>query len=207
MTEGPRVDVYVGPEKKHYRLPKKMLCENSSYFDQCFNGSFIEGQTQSLQLKEDKVELFEIILKLMYTGKVEEDEIEHDTFVTYTESFRQCIAFIEYLDKYDLTLGCVAAIEKSIEHGLRALVRHKDLEEVLRGDDIALIFRVAPPGSPVRGSIAQAVLTFGNTKPWEKQEQDVPGYAAEILAQLRSGNNIGKWRSSFEPSEKTRVWR
>lgn len=38
MISGPKVDIYVGPTKKHYSLPKLLLCHYSTYFDRCFNG-------------------------------------------------------------------------------------------------------------------------------------------------------------------------
>jgi len=45
MLSGPRVDIYVGEKKKHYRLPKLMLCHYWPFFDKCFNVHFQEGQT------------------------------------------------------------------------------------------------------------------------------------------------------------------
>ena len=41
---GPKVDIYVGPKSKHYRVPKDILCYYSTYFDRCFNGQVKEAK-------------------------------------------------------------------------------------------------------------------------------------------------------------------
>jgi len=65
---GPLVDVYVGPEKKRYPLPKPLLIHHSKFFEKCFNGQFKEGQTQKLGLPEDKVFHFETLVEHMSRG-------------------------------------------------------------------------------------------------------------------------------------------
>jgi hypothetical protein len=68
MISGPKVDLYVGPSKKHYHLPKLLLCHYSDFFDSCFNGGFIETLSQTLYLPEDRIEDFEILLEFMLRG-------------------------------------------------------------------------------------------------------------------------------------------
>lgn len=72
MPAGPQVDVYVGSAKKHYLLLKLLLCYYSRFFDKCFNGPFIEGQTQKLDLPDDRVGFFEIMLECTLHGKVQD---------------------------------------------------------------------------------------------------------------------------------------
>jgi hypothetical protein len=66
----PRVDIYVGPEKKHYSVPKEIICSQSDYFRRCFNGGSKEAEEQKLYLDEDKVEDFEILLEYVLSGQV-----------------------------------------------------------------------------------------------------------------------------------------
>jgi hypothetical protein len=68
MISGPKVDLYIGPSKKHYNLPKLLLCHYSDFFDSCFNGGFIETLSQTLYLPEDRIEDFEILLEVMLRG-------------------------------------------------------------------------------------------------------------------------------------------
>ena len=68
MISGPKVDLYVGPTKKHYNLPKLLLCHYSDFFDSCFNSGFYETLSQTLYLPEDRIEEFEILLEFMLRG-------------------------------------------------------------------------------------------------------------------------------------------
>lgn len=65
------VEVYLksNPEKK-YTLSKDLLCSRSDFFDACFNGNFLEGQTQVVHLDEEiQAETFEMLLQWLYTSK------------------------------------------------------------------------------------------------------------------------------------------
>jgi hypothetical protein len=68
MISGPKVDLYVGPSKKHYNLPKLLLCHYSDFFDSYFNASSTETPSQTLYLPEDRIEDFEILLEFMLRG-------------------------------------------------------------------------------------------------------------------------------------------
>ena len=59
---GPKVDIYIGPKSKHYRVPKDILCYNSTYFDRCFNGQVKEAKEQKLSLPEDRPEFFQRVI-------------------------------------------------------------------------------------------------------------------------------------------------
>ena len=98
MISGPKVDVYVGPNKKHYNLPKLLLCHYSDFFDVCFSGNFAEGQSQKLELPDDQVEEFEILLEYMLRGSsmksINFTEVLKDPFLRYRmdlwNDFRKC---------------------------------------------------------------------------------------------------------------------
>jgi len=36
------VDLYIGPEKRHFRAHKKLLCSKVPYFEKMFKGQFLE---------------------------------------------------------------------------------------------------------------------------------------------------------------------
>ncbi|KAH9222811.1 hypothetical protein DL95DRAFT_380561, partial [Leptodontidium sp. 2 PMI_412] len=90
---GPKVDVIVGKDKKHYSLPKDLLCYHSRYFDRCFNGGFKEAEEQKLELLEDSVEDFEILLEFMLQGSVPDVIHTRGTVAT-------CMDMIAYADKF-----------------------------------------------------------------------------------------------------------
>ena len=201
LNEGPRVDIYVGAEKKHYSLPKNLLCSSSSYFDRCFNGGFTEGQTQKLTLEEDNVDHWEILLEFMYSGKVETTAVDFGELPDQNH-IRQCINFIEYTDKYGLG-GASLAVHDCLRRSLRkeypiSSRMHLLATFILKTGLIELVFRVAPPGSKLRTLVARAALASGIDR-FKKQESEVHGYPAELLVQLRIGpNDLDYWKNPLQ---------
>jgi hypothetical protein len=110
---GPLVDVYVGPEKKHYPLPKLLLIHHSKFFEKCFNGQFKEGQTQKLDLPEDKAFHFDILIEYMSRGNpsLVINATGNKAFI-----IGQCMDFIQYAGKYDLWEATSAVYERLIRH-------------------------------------------------------------------------------------------
>jgi hypothetical protein len=66
--KGPKVIIKV--EDKEYELPKKLLCDASSFFDRAFNGNFKEGNEQKMELKETTKTCFELAIQWMFSGKI-----------------------------------------------------------------------------------------------------------------------------------------
>src|ERR1039457_3672960 len=99
MMSGPQVDLYVGPDRKHYRLPKDLLCFYSSVFDGALNGHFREAREQVMELPEDDVEDFDVLEEFVVKGHASEilscEEAGED-------AAKKCIHFLKYADKYDL---------------------------------------------------------------------------------------------------------
>ncbi|KAI9703687.1 MAG: hypothetical protein M1836_007457 [Candelina mexicana] len=71
VLSGSKVDVYVGPNRVHFQLPKDVLCRQSSYFDKALNGDFREGKEQRLELPHEDVKTFKRLLKWMLTGRLD----------------------------------------------------------------------------------------------------------------------------------------
>ena len=160
MLSGPKVDVYVGTERKHYNLPKLLLCHYSKFLDRCFNGPFLEGETQRLSLPKDKVPHFEVLLGYMLYGKVPDPQ-EFES--ACGGSVKDHIGFLEYADKYDL--GVVSAvIFEPLKERLHLLATNcwaqgsaPEIESMIV-DYIEAIFRFTPDGSPLRSLITRAAL-------------------------------------------------
>jgi hypothetical protein len=190
MISGPKVDIYVGSRKKHYNVPKLLLCHYSSYFDCCFNGSFKEAKTQKLELPEDKVEDFEILLEYMLRGTITE-------CILFTQKqgqpIQRCMNFLEYADRYSVREAYNAVHEplKKILEDAAALHDEglfKGIFRTITPSDIELVFRVAPKDSPLRSLVTKGALAaMGSFKSdaFKKQEQEVDGFAAELLFQIR----------------------
>jgi BTB/POZ domain len=181
MIAGPRVDIYVGRAKKHYCLPKLLLCHYSDYFQRCFNGNFIEARNQKLNLPDDDVADFSILLEYMLHGSMPSPlEME----LTGQEAITRCMAFLEYADKYNL-----GAIGDVICEPLRKAA-HKYGGGKIEVSHIELVFRVSPADSLLRTLIAEAALSTygikGCISKFPKQLGETPGFAILLLKQIAS---------------------
>jgi hypothetical protein len=66
MTE--MVDLYVGPEKKHFRIHKALLCKKIPYFEKMFSGGFKECLEGVGTFPEDNPDSFDGLIKWVYSG-------------------------------------------------------------------------------------------------------------------------------------------
>ncbi|KAE8448423.1 hypothetical protein EG329_009488 [Mollisiaceae sp. DMI_Dod_QoI] len=156
LISGPRVDVYIGPSKEHYSLPKNLLCYYSKFFDRCFNNVFEEGQTQKLELPEDTVEDFDILLEYMthttvsssakVVSAIEEDAFDH------------CIAFLQYIDKYDMKEVTIA-VHDSMEKIIKNRPSNRRGAKLATGNNIEIVFSTTSPCSLLRDLIVNTALS------------------------------------------------
>lgn len=211
MITGPRVDVYVGTTKKHYCLPKLLLCHYSDFFDCCFNGEFIEGQTQKLNLPEDEVVDFEVLLEYMLYGNMPRPlkMVEKGP-----AAVKRCMDFLVYADKYNLGVICDGAIYKPLKAALTENYTTPTVNNKIRvkgppkitAIEIGLTFRIAPAGSSLRKLVAQASLSaIGVHKSckFAEQEEQIDGFASEFLQQLVSSVERLTWRDPLTDKIRT----
>ncbi|KAI1610601.1 hypothetical protein EDD36DRAFT_329602 [Exophiala viscosa] len=78
FTASPVITVIVGPEKKIYKLHRKLLVEKSPFFDNCLNSRMKESFTNEVVLPEDSYRGFELVADWIYSEKVPYIEISGD---------------------------------------------------------------------------------------------------------------------------------
>ncbi|KAH7418318.1 hypothetical protein BKA64DRAFT_635451 [Cadophora sp. MPI-SDFR-AT-0126] len=186
LISGARVDVYVGKDKKHYVIPKDLLCYYSTYFDRCFNGEFKEAKEGKLELPEDDVQDFEILLEYMLRGVLPLDSIEaRGEAAISNDMYRRYMGIIEYADKY------------SMQHGIGELLCHSIKSTLLYNNriapgDVELIFRIFGKGASIREVITQAALSKQGPDGvvFRKQEEDIPEFAQQMLGEVRKASRI-----------------
>lgn len=69
--EGEKAKVFVGPDRICYVVPKKLLCERSSYFRPAPTGGLKEANTSESELPNIETNTFEAIVKWMMSGIIE----------------------------------------------------------------------------------------------------------------------------------------
>ncbi|EPE31712.1 POZ [Glarea lozoyensis ATCC 20868] len=56
------LNIYVGKEKRHFRVHKKILCQKIEYFDQMFNGKFCEALKSTASFPENDPVSFDVLI-------------------------------------------------------------------------------------------------------------------------------------------------
>lgn len=184
----PRVDIYVGKDKKHYSVPKGLLCYYSTYFDRCFNGKFKETKEGKLELLDDQTDNFELLLEYFLHGTVPLGDVKpRSEKGSKLDLVGRYMELLEYADKYNMQ-HCIAEVlfaplkDELIKKSDR---QNNGLYHVRTGC-VELIFRVTGKGDKLRTLITQAVLSQQgiNGITFEKQEEDIPDFAQEMLKQI-----------------------
>ncbi|TGO87130.1 hypothetical protein BPOR_0248g00040 [Botrytis porri] len=200
MVLGPKVNIVVGPEKKSFELPKDLLAYYSPVFDRSFNGNFIEDQTQTMELPEDTVEDFEVLVEYVFHHGVG-DKLSISKHGQHAAE--HCISFLKYADKYDLgyvsTLVYGALRPALIDGGASAF----------NSSFIEVVFSLTEDGNCLRELMADAALSFqgetlGNYRKsvkinFEKQEAEVEGFTSALYRQLKQSGVSCRYNAPFYP--------
>ena len=62
------VEIVAGPEKRRLMVHKRLLCQNSPYFEAAFNGNFKEASENRLELPDESSDVAEEFVFWLYTG-------------------------------------------------------------------------------------------------------------------------------------------
>ena len=68
--QGPSTNFYVGPEEKHYTIPKRLLYHFSDYGRLCLEGPFVEAGMNATWLRDVDPTIFQWLWHWLYTGKL-----------------------------------------------------------------------------------------------------------------------------------------
>lgn len=71
------VEIGTGNNAKVFHIHKDLLIFHSDYFRGAFNGSFIEATTGKIPLTDERVDVFDVVNRFIYTRELS-DEADHD---------------------------------------------------------------------------------------------------------------------------------
>lgn len=108
--------------------------------------------------------------------------------------------FITYADKYKLA-EAAAVVYEPLKRALQAeftagkvSAKRNIRSNRIEATDIELIFRVMPAGSSLRTLVTQGILSHHRMRVgFPKQEQEIDGYAAELVVQMRASFRSVRW--------------
>ncbi len=78
------VTIYVGPERKAFRVHKEVACLYSPVLRAAFNSNFIEGQTQTYTL-EGCGKAFQLVVQWMYRQSITPPATKEEAALIYTK--------------------------------------------------------------------------------------------------------------------------
>lgn len=92
LISGPAATVKVGqgPQAESFHVSRALLCNSSHYFVAALKGPFIEGQSQTIELKDEDPETFRTYVAWLYQGILKSQDIERA--LQGSQSFDQHIA-------------------------------------------------------------------------------------------------------------------
>jgi hypothetical protein len=150
LLAGPTVDIYVGVERRHWTLHRNLLRHHSAYFETEFvghevakNGNRRSGEkgNNALELPEDDPRGFELLVKWLYQGSLDDldamtDEGKYDYAVACHKLYLLC-------DKFDMVPLKNTAMDL-YRRGLNEAQLVPDPQEINE------IYRASPANSPFR---------------------------------------------------------
>ena len=67
---GPSTNFYVGPQKKHYTIPKRLIYHFSDFAKACLEGQFLEAGANAVFLPDVDPDIFQYLWQWLYTGEL-----------------------------------------------------------------------------------------------------------------------------------------
>ncbi|KAK4553720.1 hypothetical protein LTR86_009218 [Recurvomyces mirabilis] len=154
LLSGPTVEIIVGKERKKWCLHKNLLCHHSSYFEVEFDGHELpkkktngmdEGGSEKalrLELPDEDPQGFELFVKWLYQGKLEQPLDMEDEEAHYSQAV-SCQKFHRLCEKFSL-LHLANLSMDAYRLSLNTAQLVPDAEEINE------IYRSSAPGSPFR---------------------------------------------------------
>ena len=190
LLAGPTVDIFVGAERRHWTLHRNLLCHHSSYFETEFVGHEVpkkkkgEDNANELELPDDDPRGFELLVKWLYQGSLEDvsgmtDMEKYDHAVACNKLYVLC-------DKFDM----VQLKNIAMDRYRRQL---NEAQLVPDPDEINEIYRAASARSPFRRLMtniaARQIMdpeVDKDAESYRKCFENNPDFAVEMINSIRT---------------------
>ena len=139
------MDVYVGQEKRHWSLHHNLLRFHSDYFENHFNPDG-KGRNRRLELPEDDPRAFELLIKWLYQGKLDDvSEMPEEKKWDYADKCQKLYVLCNRINLPRLRNHAIDQFRKGcFEAGL-----------VPGPEEMKPIYDHTPPSSPFRKLVSQ----------------------------------------------------
>ncbi|PVH86919.1 hypothetical protein DL98DRAFT_567191 [Cadophora sp. DSE1049] len=221
MMSSEKVKIYIGQEENLYLVPRALIC----YYSASLNTHFTKdvcirkastwhkakmAKNNAKHLYDCQPEHFDMLLEGMMQGSISK------RWSSSSEAIEKCMGLVEYSGKIDMGgLVCEVVVEP-LRQAIKSSplppppanfnVPRRDIPQ--RGftvDEIKVVFKVTKPGNALRALVAQDVLSRQGLKGtvFEDVENNVPGFAAEVLKQFRKSASFWVWTDPINGLQRT----
>lgn len=190
LLSGSLVTILVGKEKRPWTLHRNLLCHHSSYFETEFIGNEVpKGKKpgdNKLELLEDDPAGFELFVKWLYQGRLDEvSELTDDKKYDHSVACHKLYMLCERFDMPQLK-------NISIDQYRRGLM---EVRLVPDAEEINDIYRRSPKGSPFRKLMTQIaarqIMDPDSDKDAETYRacfENNPDFAVDMVNAIKSGS-------------------
>ncbi|KAL8792219.1 MAG: hypothetical protein Q9195_005175 [Heterodermia aff. obscurata] len=165
------VTVYVGPDSYAFHTYKELLCHDSTFFKAALQGSFKEGNEQTVSLPEDDVETFKIYQTWLHTKKLRYN-FDH---VEWWLCFAKLWVFADKMGSTSLQNDTIDAI--------CATIRQNDTLPWASPSAVCFIFDNTSTGCPIRKLVLYHAYRTAREPPTHFELED---YHVGFLSRLTS---------------------
>ncbi|RYN34218.1 hypothetical protein AA0119_g8784 [Alternaria tenuissima] len=184
--------VYEG-QTREYHAHKAVLCLESGYFLNAFTGGFREASESTIELHEDNPEYFEFLLKFIYTGMYDKDEIARLAGSDDSKRILIPIGIYAVADKYDVTQIYEPAAEDVKAILMNAIKDRKDiLTTCIKAHYGTEVKADGSMGHLITAVIFEQYNNLLNTENIEKLLLAYPIFAADVALHSQRAKILGE---------------
>ncbi|KAM3423554.1 hypothetical protein BST61_g981 [Cercospora zeina] len=189
LLSGHTVDIFVGRQRKHWNLHQNLLIHHSSFFELEFHvHEAFQGKANKLEILEDDPIGFELLVKWLYQG-ILEDSSRFDGDAAKYEHAVACHKLWLLCDRFEM----VKLKNLAMDQYRRCL---NESQLVPDADEINDIYRTSPPGSPFRKLMVKIAArqimdpeVERDAEAYRQCFESNPDFAIEMVSAIRQMSN------------------
>jgi hypothetical protein len=186
LLSGPMIDIYVGDARRRWTLHRSLLCHHSETLEAELEGTGKGDRKDALELPEHDPAGFELLVKWLYQGKLDDVSDLPDATQKY-EYAVHCHALYLLCDRFDMPQLKNVAMDQ-FRKGLN------ESELVPDADELDDIYRRSPVGSPFRRLMVKIAArqimdpdSERDTETYRPCFAGNPDFAIELVNAIRAG--------------------
>ena len=195
LLSGPMVDIYVGEPKRHWTLHRNLLCHHSTYFQEHV-GEDTKKKVAKLELLDSDPEAFELLVKWLYQGRIEDvSTMTDDKKWDYAHACQKLYVLCDKISLPQLKNFAIDQFRKGCNQaGL-----------VPGPEEMKPIYDSTPPSSPFRKLVSKIAArqimdpeSTNDAGTYKMCFEGSPDFAIDVINAIRQGSGGKLFRDPTE---------